>query len=59
MNENPCKECTSRFVGCHSYCDDYKEWRKVFEHESKQRKKERDADQAYMDFVTRRRDRRK
>lgn len=53
MNENPCKECTERFVGCHSYCDDYKEWRRVFEHEKKQRKKEHEAESAQVEIAIR------
>ena len=27
LNENPCKECGDRHVGCHSSCSKYKEWR--------------------------------
>lgn len=23
----PCKECTSRFSGCHSFCEGYKQYR--------------------------------
>ena len=23
----PCKDCEKRFVGCHSSCSDYKEWK--------------------------------
>lgn len=24
--KNPCKGCTRRTVGCHTNCEDYKEW---------------------------------
>ena len=24
---NPCKDCPSRYHGCHSKCDKYKEWK--------------------------------
>nr|DAQ48207.1 MAG TPA: chromatin structure-remodeling complex protein [Bacteriophage sp.] len=27
MISSPCKDCKSRFVGCHSTCDSYKEYR--------------------------------
>lgn len=27
LNENPCKECGDRHVGCHSSCSKYAEWR--------------------------------
>ena len=26
-----CKECKERYVGCHSVCDDYKEYRLLIE----------------------------
>ena len=53
MNENPCKDCEVRFVGCHSYCDDYKEWKRVFDHEKKQRKKEQEAEGMYIESIHR------
>lgn len=27
MKNPPCKDCEERFVGCHSQCEKYKEWR--------------------------------
>ena len=27
LNENPCKGCGDRQVGCHSSCSKYSEWR--------------------------------
>lgn len=27
MNKCPCKGCTKRKLGCHGFCDQYKEWR--------------------------------
>jgi len=27
MKAAPCKNCPNRHVGCHSQCDDYKDWR--------------------------------
>ena len=28
---NPCRECKKRAIGCHSKCDDYKEFTKKIE----------------------------
>jgi len=27
MKIAPCKDCTERYLGCHDYCDKYKEWK--------------------------------
>lgn len=35
----PCHMCTTRVVGCHSYCQAYTQWR-TWEKTSKQRQKE-------------------
>ena len=29
----PCKDCTDRYVSCHSSCDLYKKWRSDFDME--------------------------
>lgn len=51
INNTPCKDCEARFVGCHSYCDDYREWKKIIDYERKQRKKEREAEGIYIDTI--------
>lgn len=42
----PCKGCTSRYVGCHSECDKYIEFRKALDEENAERYH---AKQLYMD----------
>ena len=27
MKNSPCNHCPLRFVGCHSYCKEYKDWK--------------------------------
>lgn len=27
MKENSCKDCQDRYIGCHSNCEKYKEWK--------------------------------
>ena len=29
MDRAPCKDCEKRYVGCHSDCIDYKDWKKA------------------------------
>lgn len=29
--ENPCKDCTRRYSGCHSNCEDYKKFRQALD----------------------------
>lgn len=29
--DNPCKDCPDRHIGCHSDCERYLAWRKVYD----------------------------
>lgn len=29
--DNPCKDCSDRFVGCHSNCERYLAWKKAYD----------------------------
>ena len=44
--ETPCKDCETRFVGCHQYCDDYQEWHKMRSAANKQKAKETEVNSA-------------
>ena len=30
MKVTPCKDCKNRTLGCHSFCDEYGEWKKEY-----------------------------
>ena len=32
----PCKDCEKRLIGCHTFCPDYKDWRKAYERQLKE-----------------------
>ena len=32
----PCKDCMERYIGCHSSCEKYIEWRKEFDEQKKE-----------------------
>lgn len=29
MTKNPCKDCEKRYLGCHSECEQYLDWKKA------------------------------
>lgn len=35
MIVNPCKDCTERYVGCHSECEKYAEYRSQIEEKNR------------------------
>lgn len=35
MTVAPCKDCTTRFVGCHSSCSSYKQWKETIKENKK------------------------
>ena len=51
--DNPCKDCPDRHIGCHSDCERYLAWRKVYdERNSKvfnERSKSRAVDKYLID----------
>lgn len=40
---SPCKECTSRRLGCHGKCDSYKAWRSDVDDVLRERQRQSDA----------------
>lgn len=53
MKSSPCKDCSDRYVGCHSKCDRYKAWSEAHERELEQTKKAKYADAMYMEHIIR------
>lgn len=41
---NPCKDCPRRYLGCHSKCKDYKEFRQALDERNARIRQERDRD---------------
>ena len=37
MNKCPCKGCEKRKLGCHGFCDQYKQWRDLHDQANKKR----------------------
>ena len=35
----PCRDCTDRYIGCHSKCRKYKKWKKDLENTKEKEKK--------------------
>ena len=48
MNLSPCKDCEKRYVGCHSECEQYKEFR-VARDEFKKEKEQRNIMTYYVE----------
>ena len=51
MVKPPCKECEGRFVGCHSKCKKYAEYRKKIERINKAKAKQHKREDDFM-FVS-------
>ena len=53
IRECPChkdgKDCTKRFVNCHSVCEDYKDWRLELDADNEARQAANDK--AYMNYI--------
>jgi len=51
-----CKDCKDRFIGCHSSCDDYKEYRTTLDiaNHNRQLQKEYRGYRSYMLYKQRR-----
>lgn len=41
VTECPCRGCEKRFVGCHSACDKYIDWKKELDKENEAIRKEK------------------
>lgn len=41
VSVSPCKECENRFVGCHQYCEEYNDWKRISEKVKRQQNKQR------------------
>lgn len=55
LNENPCKECGGRHVGCHSSCSKYIEWRSAADADNaviKEKRKELYTNMSLENYVT-------
>ena len=63
MINSKCKGCTKRVVGCHSTCEDYKEFRKELDKQNEAERADRefssyartDRDERYIKFLKNRR----
>ena len=49
----PCKDCETRYVGCHGRCEKYLEFKKANDERLKQKSLEIDADQYAIDNTMR------
>ena len=49
----PCKDCETRYVGCHGRCEKYLEFKKANDERLKQKSHEIDADQYAIDNTMR------
>lgn len=47
MPSNSCMGCTERYVGCHSKCEKYQNWLKIYHEQIKVQKKK---DREYRDY---------
>ena len=45
----PCKGCDHRKLGCHGFCNEYKEWRIEIDERNRNRQKENDSRQLSRD----------
>ena len=50
LGGTPCKDCEVRFVGCHQYCEEYEEWRKMNSAAKKHRQNEAEVTTALYDM---------
>jgi len=50
MMINPCKDCTDRYIGCHSDCDKYKDWKSSLETIKKAKEEQRKKYDAYFHY---------
>lgn len=50
MNENPCKDCTARHVGCHGDCDRYKEWKAAHDQQKEEQRKHKVQEYAFQNY---------
>lgn len=50
----PCKGCEQRHVGCHSTCNNYKEWQKMLDEEKERFWKAEGATCAYRSMAAER-----
>ncbi len=44
----PCKNCTSRHLGCHSECDGYKQYRTAVEQHNQAEQKRKNTEDFYF-----------
>lgn len=52
MGNAPCKDCTDRIVGCHSYCDKYLKFAKERDRVCKIRNNEIQMDTYFIDRIS-------
>ena len=53
MINAPCKDCIKRQLGCHSTCQDYKQFRKERDFVNQQRRQQQLIEQAHIDSIRR------
>lgn len=49
---SPCKECTERFVGCHTVCVKYEDYKQALETEKERCKAFSESDRIYNEYVS-------
>lgn len=53
MIKAPCKNCDSRFVGCHSKCEKYLEYKSVIDNVREKRLQQTEIDRTFVDHYKR------
>lgn len=48
--KNPCKNCKSREIGCHSKCVKYKEWRQKWDENAARIRKAKDDEIKFVSY---------
>lgn len=52
----PCKGCTNRAVGCHTYCEDYNKAKANYEKEKEEERVQKDIDNFLIESTLKRTD---
>lgn len=51
MTQPPCKDCTGRYIGCHSGCQTWKDWKTESDKEKAEIRAARSREEALNDFL--------
>ena len=49
-NDNPCRDCTERIIGCHSTCNRYSEWSAEHKRQKDEIRRKRDEHNAVNNY---------